>query len=99
MGKIVTSLLSLGALIGMLYGVVQYFDTEYVGIDAYAADKDKSDIKALDQDLNFYQLQKSILYGQKREAAPQEQQEIQDDIDNLNTLIQSTKEQKRELLK
>lgn len=92
------------ALVGCVLGAISFMDAKHVSIDAYAADQDKQKLltkhdyrRDLQQDVNFYQMQKSILFSQRRSAPAEEVDEINDEIQVVNDNLKMTNEQLQEL--
>lgn len=104
MKQLITQTLSISALIGVVFGAIAYMDEQHVGKESYAADKmiiaaaDDNDFRRdLEQDVNTLQIQKSILFGQRRSAPVAEQEEIDDELEVLNDQLKQTKQRLREL--
>lgn len=91
------SLTSVGAIVVAAFGIVAYLDEQYVGIDAYAADADQLYRRDLEQNVNLYQMQKTFLYSQRRNAPAEELDQIDDEIEMVNDQLKQTRQQLQKL--
>lgn len=91
------SVSSVAAIVIAAFGMLAYLDDRHVSIDAYAADSEQLYRRDLEQNVNLYQMQKTFLYSQRRNAPEDELSEINDEIEMVNDQLKSTRQQLQQL--